>query len=219
MANTSETAGYLTPTNATPPVADNALEDALNHIVRGLTGLPGQMVRPRWLPEPLAIPPASTDWAAIGVLTIAPMGGEGALPYIEHVPVDPDEDEVDDDHQDVMETHDDVAIIATFYGPNCGRLSRRFRAGLFAPQAFEEYEGIGIGLVDAGPIRFLPELVNDTWYKRVDVEFTLRMRADYAYAVQNIREAQGIVNATTQGDVVIEQEWDTNLVQPVEPLP
>ncbi|WP_217284496.1 phage neck terminator protein [Pseudomonas nitroreducens] len=79
MANTSASGGYLTPAGAPTP-ADEALEDILQPMVVGITGLPGKMVRPRWQPGNPKQPEPNVNWCAIGVMHTK----QDANPAIEH---------------------------------------------------------------------------------------------------------------------------------------
>jgi len=49
------------------PQDGQPLEDFMQSLVAGITNLPGNLVRPRWQPQPLPIPPHNVDWAAIGI--------------------------------------------------------------------------------------------------------------------------------------------------------
>ena len=48
MSNTSATGGYLAGQLA--PLADDELDDAIQAAVASISGLPGDLVRPRWQP-------------------------------------------------------------------------------------------------------------------------------------------------------------------------
>src|SRR4051812_9766277 len=48
--NDSSTGGYLSPVVASSALQDAALDALLQQMVAGITGLPGNMVRPRWQP-------------------------------------------------------------------------------------------------------------------------------------------------------------------------
>jgi hypothetical protein len=47
--------------------------------------------------------------------------------------------------------------------------------------------------VDTGPIRAAPDLINEQWVRRYDIELTFRRKITRSYEVLNILTAQGTV--------------------------
>jgi hypothetical protein len=46
----------------------------------------------------------------------------------------------------------------------------------------------------------MPELVNNEWYDRRDMELQLRRQVDRVYQVRNILSAQGVLHADAGGE-------------------
>jgi hypothetical protein len=174
MANSSATGGYLTPASSPAPTEDDALDAVFQKAIAGITGLPGNMVRPRWQPIPPKQPEPSVNWCAFGVQTQKPDDG----PYIEHIPAG--------DGKDAYVRHEDIDVLATFYGPGSQANATRLRDGLGISQNIEELKLDGIAFVESGPIRALPELVNQQWIKRRDIALVFRRKTARDYAILNI---------------------------------
>ena len=66
MSNDSSSGGYLLPASAPAPLEGLDLLRFVQQWIVGVSGLPGEQVRPRWQPEPPDIPQAGTCWAAVG---------------------------------------------------------------------------------------------------------------------------------------------------------
>lgn len=177
----SSTGGYLPPTGA--PADDAALDALLQAAVAAITGLPGQMVRPRWQPLPPPEPALDADWCAIGVLTQA----RDFDAVLEHDPAG--------DGLDRMRRNATLDVLASFYGPHAGALASRLADGLSVPQNREALASAGILLGEVGAARQAPDLLHEQWRRRVDLPIELRRRIDRTYPVLNLLSAAGAVRA------------------------
>jgi hypothetical protein len=198
---TSATGGYLTPT--TPlPLDDEELGRRLSNLVAGVTGLPGSMVRPRWQPVAPPLPLPSQDWAAVGVISYP--SGSGA-PQAIHIP--------DGDGHDLQVRDEEIDCLASFYGPHCSALARLCRTGLWVPQNWEQLLPLGMNLRDTGAITIVPENINEAWYRRADLSFTLVQDLRRAYAVLNILSAQGLIHGQGSSPQTVNVPFDTENVE------
>ncbi len=171
MPNDS-TGGYILP--ATHPDEDSALDAVFQKAVVGITGLPGSMVRPRWQPVVPKQPEPSDDWCAIGVTLHKSQDG----PYIRH--------NGEFNGTDTMIRHEDISILATFYGPNSNHYALMLRDGLYMPQNIEAFRVGGMVFVEAGDIRPVPELFNQQWIRRSDMPLRFRRAISRTYNIRNI---------------------------------
>ncbi|MCT9071202.1 hypothetical protein N6G06_07475 [Cupriavidus gilardii] len=178
MANDSSTGGYLSPAVASPPLEDDALDDLLHDLVAGVTGLPGNMVRPRWQPTVPKQPEPSVNWCAIGVTVQTNDAG----PAIQHDPTG--------DGSDVYQRHQDIELLCTFYGPAANGYAQMLVDGLAIPQNSEHLGLNDMKFVSAGTIRAAPDLVNQQWVRRYDVTVALRRKITRTYPVLNLLSAQ-----------------------------
>ncbi len=178
MPNTSATGGYIQPASTATPVADLDLDLVVQALVVGVTGLPGERVRPRWQPTQPRVPEITVDWCAVGVTVT---DTERGTAYVSH-------DGAGDGHDDMVR-HEQIEVLATFYGPGAARNAAQLRDGLQIAQNREALNAQGMGFVEAGPVRTVPELVNEQWLRRCDITFTLRRAVRRQYPVLNILSA------------------------------
>ncbi|MCY1215553.1 hypothetical protein D9M69_119340 [compost metagenome] len=196
MANTSATGGYLTPTAPVPP-EDDALDNLLQELVAGVTGLPGNLVRPRWQPTVPKQPEPSVNWCALGITVQTPDAG----PAIRHDPAG--------DGSDTYIRHQDILLLCTFYGPAAKGYAQRLADGLAIPQNGEQLGLNDMAFVSAGDIRAAPDFVNQQWVRRYDLTVQLRRKITRTYPVLNLLSAQ----ASTETDSVPPMASTTNIDQ------
>lgn len=70
--NTSATGGYLLPATNTPFPANLTFRQFLQTVFVGVSGLPPDLVRPRWQAYPPKQPDLNTNWMAMGVTSRTP---------------------------------------------------------------------------------------------------------------------------------------------------
>jgi hypothetical protein len=196
MANTSATGGFVQPGPAipfswddphagwgtglwddVPPLAGADLYRFLHAMVAGISGLPGNMVLPRWQPEPANLPDG--DWAAFGVIRRVARG----MPYIDHDPAG----------RDRYQRHETLECLVSFYGDNADMRAGTLRDGLYVPQNNEPLLLAGFGLIGADEIVAIPSLVKQRWLYRADLTFTLRRAILRSYPILDIERVQARV--------------------------
>jgi hypothetical protein len=201
MTNTSATGGPLLPTADSPVYLDDAALDAfLQGWLVGITGLSGTLVRPRWQTSPPAMPERTVDWLAFGITEMVP---DANAAFIHH-----SGDVANPNGYDEERRHEVDTLLCTFYGPDAGGYCRLLRDGLWVSQNREPLLLAGMGLVDVGPMRQVPELINRQWYRRYDMQVRIRRITRRFYAVLNILEGVGII--TKDVGVRIDEPWDSD---------
>ena len=192
MPNTSATGGHLTPTTPAP-ATDTDLEDILQAVVVGITGLPGRMVRPRWQRVPPRQPEVDEDWCAIGIERTTPDGqtarihdgtGDGSTTSRQHLTLD---------------------VLASFYGPCAEGYAGLLADGLYIAQNREGLLRAGMALIDVAPAVNASDLQNTFWRRRIDLPFRLRRRIDRTYPILNIVKVHGTIVAqggSADGEVI-----------------
>lgn len=191
MPNTSATGGYILP-NGTPaaPLQDLALVLVFQRLVVGVTGLPGDMVRPRWQPNPPNMPNNGVSWVALGISAQTPQG----FPYIEH--------DGTGDGRDLFQRQETVTVLGSFYGPDAGKNAGLVSDGLMVEQNRYELVENRIGLVYVDEARAVPSLINNQWYNRLDMPITVNREILRAYPVLNLLSATiGVVTTGPSGSV------------------
>ena len=185
MSNTSATGGFIAPSGGSI-VEDNALDTILQALVVGVTSLPANLVRPRWQPVPPVMPEETTDWAAVGVIEET---SQSAVAEI-HIP--------DGLGSSVSLDTDELSVMVSFYGPNARGKAKLLRTGLMIAQNRESLYGTGMQLIGVpGVSTFVPEIISQTTYRRVDITFRLRRETVLTWPIENILTAP--VTATRDG--------------------
>lgn len=185
--NTSAEAGFLTP--VIEPAQDDALTDLLHSTLQGLTGLPGEMVRPTWQINPPNRPDITTDWMAFGV----PAESPDVFAYERHDPVGPSGQGANIVQRTVM-----LSVRLYFYGPNAAKYDARIRDGLQIGQNRDVLRAMGVSVVEHQPPVITPDLMKQQWYRKVESTLMLRRNSESTFNVLNVLTAQGVVN-TDQG--------------------
>jgi len=180
---TSATGGYLPPGEPRPR---SQVEDLLHDLIAGITGLPDQSVRPRWQADPPKQPPLDADWCAFGVV-----GRETPqYPQVVH--------DGEGEGSGRVLVHEQLRIVASFYGPRAEELAVTLRAGLMIPQNREPLFRAGMGLVEVGALAYVPELTNARWRPRCDVPLIVAKGPDdMRPAIKNIADVD--VDIDTDG--------------------
>ena len=178
MPQDSTTPGYLLPT--LEPVADGALDQVFHTLIVGISGLPGNLVRPRWQPEPPSQPGHAVNWCAMGVT----MSNKDAYAY-----------QGSSDTEFVTEKDETLELLLSFYGPLSNAYASRCISGIQLGQNRETLYSQGVAYSEVGTATTVPVLLQQKWAKRVDVRMTFRRREVNKYAVATLVAAQGTLTA------------------------
>ncbi len=168
--------GYLAPIGPAPS-SDQELDVVLQAAVVGITGLPGNLVRPRWQKLPPTQPAHDTNWAAIAVTQETP-------DQYAHLRPDPA-----DETLSIQQRHWTMLVLVSFYGPAASAYVLRLRNGLLIPQNLEVLRDNNIAFQEGGDGLVVPELINQQWYRRVDVQLTFRRMVEMRYAIARFASA------------------------------
>lgn len=198
MPNTSATGGYLLP-QSNNGINDEMLRVFLQGVVVGTTGLPGNMVRPRWQAEPPNIPAFGVDWASVGVMSRK----RDVNAYITHRSIF--DGQGNNTGSDFIHRTEVLDVLCSFYGPNCEQNSELMAMGLEAGQNREVMQLAGYGLVSVDDAVMMADLVHERWLTRIDLPFQVRRAQLYQYPVLNLVGADvEIVDDTGAIDVTIQ---------------
>ena len=182
LANTSATAGYLGPTSA-PPADDLDLDTLIGTLIAGVTGLPGDMVRPRWQETQPRIPGVRETWVAVGVTVTT---ADDTPAQIHHG---------EGDGLTVLRTFYRLDVLASFYGPKGDAYAKLTRDGLYVDQNREAMRANGLNLVGFEPIRRIPEIIATGARRKSDLAFRLTQGVERTYPILNITSAAGTIQA------------------------
>ena len=201
--NTSASGGFLAPIASPPgpaaPLEGEALLVFLQSVVVGITGLPGNMVRPRWQPEAPNIPQTVTAWAAIGV-NLKPSDTFAATI---HQP-----DANGGQGQDLLVRTEELELDCSFYDTGSTGLADMYvallRDGLSIAQNRETLQLNNMGLISVSTPTPVPVVLKRRWLYRVDCSVGIRQLVTRAYPVLNLTQAAIDVVAETPSGSDIE---------------
>lgn len=184
MSNDSSAAGYLTPSASDP--YDDALDDILSAAIVGITGIDQSLVRPRWTPEPGALPAFNVNWVAFGI-TRRPTDDYA---YIGHNPADNS-----GNGSSTVEMDEELQTLHSFYGPAASANCEQFRRGLQLEQNRATLRSNGVALTHVEEAVVVPALLQNIWVKRVDVNVIYRRRTATTYTILTVESgALGLNN-------------------------
>lgn len=188
MANNSASGGFLAPAASPAPLEGVALQDFLQSVVVGVTGLAGANVRPRWQAEPPNLPAITTNWAAIG----EQRRHKETFAAVLH--------DATDAGQDLLVRHQELYILVSFYGPGADHYADVLADGLQIAQNRATLRAQAFDLVETGELTTVPELIKDRWYYRTDLPITFRRRVERRYDVLNLLDADVQINEAAVPD-------------------
>lgn len=178
MSNTSASGGYLTAVDDTLP-GSVTLEQFLQAVIVGITGLGGTLVRPKWQKNPPKQPPTpETDWCAFGITV-----NSGFVSPVTEV----------NEAGDGAKSSSIVTLnmLLSFYGPNARVYASRLRDGLWLGQNRDVLRTGKIGVKELSDIVFVPEVHGGVTFPRADFNVVLVREEGRTWKVLSILGAQG----------------------------
>jgi hypothetical protein len=166
--NTSATGGYLSP-KVGGSIEGLALRRAIGAALAGVSGLDPTLVRPAFQPDPPPSPSILTDWIAFYIQDCIP----DSHGYIAQKT----------DTSATLIRHEDIEVLVSSYGPNCFITTNTLREGFEIAQNSEELAQNGLVFVNCGDATYVPELINERYYERVDIVLTLRHEINRFYPI------------------------------------
>lgn len=180
MSNTSATGGFLIPT-ATVPIPDGlTLNQFLQVMLVGITGLAGTLVLPRWQVEPPKNPALELNWISFGFTVSTP----DANAYIGMNP----------DDSTTMQRHELIELQCSLYGPLAMDYAGLIRDGFALPQNLEYLRAANMGMVETGPTQHVPDLVNGRFLNRYEMSVFLRREVIRTYPILPFVSASGVIH-------------------------
>lgn len=181
----------------TAPVEDDDLDNVLQGMVVGITGLDPTLVRPRWQPTVPKQPEPDVDWCSIGVVESNP----DTYAHVEHL----SGVSITDQSGDLSKRHEELSVLVSFYGPHSKSYLGVLRDGLGIEQNLYALKASGLYFVAMDRGRAAPEFINQQWIRRWDSAMTFRRMVARTYAVNNIVSAEiDLIDDTGHVDRVIQ---------------
>lgn len=163
------------------PLEDQALALVFQSLVSGITGLAGDLVRPRWQIDSPKQPPPHVNWCSIGRLTSTPDDN----PVVKQLAGAT----VNDQAGALLTEHEEMDIACSFMGPLCETYSGIFRSGVRLASNLLNLKLVGLYFKEIDVGRAAHELINQQWVHRWDTMITFKRMVARVYSVPNIIEA------------------------------
>lgn len=175
FAPDSRTPGYLAPLAIDNWQNDGDLDAIVQAWVRDMTGLPGDMVRPRWQPTPPPQPPQDVNWVSMGCLQ------QVLSDYHTMVQIDDDTAE--------LQRHETCEYLFTWYGPNASGLSIGFRDRAMVTQNRDFLAAHGLAVFHIGNANNTPLLANEIYRGRCDQPVHFRRQINTRLPIKSLLSA------------------------------
>lgn len=167
---------FITPSDIDGELNDELLQDGLQSIVVGLTGMSGTLVIPRFQQNPPDMPGLDVTWAAIGLTKKS----RWTFAFEKHFPStvggQPSTSKV------IRE--EDLWVLTSFFGPNGDAMSELFSMGFQIATNRQAMQQLGFAFIESMDSIPRPDMINEQNRVVYDVEFRVRRRQGYTYAVQ-----------------------------------
>lgn len=171
---------YILPISPQPLPKGLTLQQFLQTVVVGLTGIDGKLVRPLWQPEPPQQPDITVDWLAFGIEAAAPDYSAYVSPPVGGGPIQ-------------TQRHEDLTLKFSIYGPHAFDTYGLIRDGLELPQNRFALFQANMGYTSISPAQRVPDLVNQRWVDRVECTVAIKREIQRTYPVLSFTSASGII--------------------------
>ena len=175
---------------------DETLERFFQGFFAALSGLPGEMVRPRWLFDTGTQPKPGASWISFGTTGIALLGA----PEFRHSGAG--------DGQDVIVSQEELTVLVSVVGPDCLHRAAFLRDGLYVPQNREQLKPMGMVFAGCGNIVAAPFVRGEHWIFMVNVNVSFR---------REVKRTAPVLNLLCCGSPGSFIESDTGVTTPLTP--
>lgn len=173
------------------------LTQFIQTVLVGLSGLPGNFVRPRWQIEPPKQPDVNVNWMGFGIDVNTPDANAYVWTARDNASL----------YSQRMEALD---IGCTIYGPEALEIYELLRDGFQITNNLAALTNAKMGFVEVTTARKVPELFDGRFYNRVQASVILRREVQRIYAVPTLLSASGTVYTDTfVNDVQYSLDWNS----------
>lgn len=184
---TSASGGYLLPQEQVSPFGGISFEQFIQTVFVGVSGLPGELVRPKWQKNPPKQPDIDVNWLAIGL----------------------SEDDADTNAYTGVDAAgnnqfmrmEELTVQCSFYGPLAHEYMRIVRDGFQIPQNFAALQSANMGFVSTGKALRVPDLVNERWVNRWEMSVVLRRQDMRVYPILDFVSGSGFLRSQQSSGV------------------
>lgn len=181
MINNSASGGYLLPTPEQLLPGQLTFDQFIQTVFVGISGLQGDLVRPKWQIDPPKQPDITVDWLSIGLSeddsdTNAFVG-------------------VDSSGNNQFMRMEALTVQCTFYGPNSLSYGKLVRDGFQIRQNLETLQSANMNFVNTSSMTRIPDLVNERWVDRWEMSVYMRREILRVYPILNFLSLSGVLYA------------------------
>ena len=198
---TSATGGYLVQTADTLP-GGLTLEQYLQEIFVGMTGMPGTQVRPKWqknAPTMNATP--EENFMTFGVTEVRP----DANSYQETKVIEGEPGSITH-----MQRHEELNILCSFYGTSARTNAALLRDGFEISQNRDALRAGKMGFKEVSFITNVNELKGQVWFQRADMNIVLRRQVDKSFSVLVLVGAEGTIQGQKSNNEIENVPWNVS---------
>lgn len=173
------TQGYIQPSTTNGYPNGLSLEQFIQTVFTGISGIDGTLVRPDWQPNPPAQPDIDVDWMGIGIGDLSP----DANSYLSG----------SDNNVQSSQRHETLDVQCQIYGPNAGKNYGLLRDGFQLDANRSALFQANMGFVEITRGRRVPDLYNQRWYNRIICSVFLTAEILRTYPVLTLVSASGTI--------------------------
>lgn len=189
------TPGYILPTTTLPLPRQLTLNQFLQTVLVGISGIDGTLVRPKWQVAPPKQPPSiDQNWISYGVVSATPdansfTGSDASGIYN-------------------SQRHELLEIACSIYGPDAIETYGLLRDGFQIPKNLEGLRSANMGFVEVSRALHVPDLINERFFNRIEVSVIIRREIQRVYPVLTLISANGTIH-TVLGNEQYLLDWET----------
>lgn len=188
---------YIGPTETTALPKNLTLTQFLQTVFVGISGLPGDLVRPRWQPNPPKRPEIETNWMGVAIMNSVP----DANAYT-------DTKLVESTVAYESQRNEILEIGCSVYGPEAIENYGLIRDGFQIPNNLAALNAANMGIVEVGRMQSLPEFFNERWWNRVECSVFIRRKIQREYPIPTLISALGQIHTVIGGEDYT-LDWNT----------
>jgi hypothetical protein len=177
MSNTSASGGYLLPQQQASPFGNLTFEQFLQTVLVGISGLPGDLVIPRWQTDEPTQPDIHVNWLSFALTE----DDSDTNAYVG----------IDSNGNNQFMRMEALTLQTTFYGPQSLEYAKALRDGFQIKQNLEALGKANMGFVNTSRMTRVPDLVNERWVDRWEMSVYLRREILRVYPILTFLSGSG----------------------------